>query len=63
MKMKKRDNVEMAWLMVRGSCVFPAARSDGAAYRSDGAARRNDATPSANAMFLTNEDFDATLLP
>ena len=26
MKMKKRDNVEMTWLMVFGSCVFPAAR-------------------------------------
>ena len=24
MKMKKRDNVEMTWLMVFGSCVFPA---------------------------------------
>ena len=22
--MKKRDNVEMTWLMVFGSCVFPA---------------------------------------
>ena len=40
-----------------------ARRSDGAACRSDGAARRNDATPSANAMFLTNEDFDETQLP
>ena len=47
-----------------------ARRSDEAACRSDEAARgsnkpacRNEATPSANAMFLTNEDFDATLLP
>ncbi|MEE1269858.1 MAG: hypothetical protein U0K28_02400, partial [Prevotellamassilia sp.] len=50
MKMKKRDNVEMTWLMVFGSCVFPAAgrsdetarRSDGAPGRNDGAARRSD---------------------
>lgn len=51
MKMKKRDNVEMTWLMVFGSCVFPAARSDEAArrsnesaHRSDESARRNDKT-------------------
>ena len=25
MKMKKRDNVEMTWLMVFGSCVFPVS--------------------------------------
>ena len=47
-----------------------ARRSEGAACRSDEAARgsnkpacRNEATPSANAMFLTNEDFDETQLP
>ena len=42
MKMKKRDNVEMAWLMVRGSCVFPAAgKSDGEAGKSDGDKGKN----------------------
>ena len=53
MKMKKRDNVEMTWLMVFGSCVFPEARrsdeaarwSDEAARWSDEAARWNDLMP------------------
>ena len=44
MKMKKRDNVEMAWLMVRGSCVFPArgAVSDEAAGKSNGDKEKSD---------------------
>ena len=55
----------------RAAVSDEAARgSDEAARGSDEAARgsnkpacRNEATPSANAMFLTNEDFDETQLP